>query len=107
MNFSKLLLTILLFLSYGCMANESDRIQETFDTYLQAILNNKGVLAYSLVDQRTKKYWEELIQKVIYSNKKEILECRFADKMTIILARHLTPHAQLLAMDGQTFLNMQ
>jgi hypothetical protein len=85
------------------MANESDRIQETFDTYMQAILNNRGVLAYSVVDQSTKKYWEELFHKVIYSNKNEILEYRLADKFTITLARHLTPHAQLLAMNGQTF----
>ena len=103
MNISKLLLLVLFILNIGCSISDASRINETYAAYRKALLNNEGNLAYSFVDQRTRNYWDALFHKVVYANKKEILELGLVDKMAIIFARHLIPRSLLLSMNGQTY----
>lgn len=101
MNFSKFLLLILLVLAYGCTTPETRRIHQTFDTYMQAIQDDQGVLAYSLIDRKTRKYWDELCYKVVYAEKKDFVEFGLFDRIQVVLARLNIPDTHLIGMNGQ------
>ncbi len=68
---------------------------------MQAIRDDQGSLAYSLVDQRTRRYWDELCHKVIHAEKQDFVEFGLMDKMQVILARLNIPDTHLIAMNGQ------
>ncbi len=69
---------------------------------MHAIQNDHGALAYSLVDQRTRKYWDDLCHKVVYAEKKDFVTFRLFDKIQVILARLNIPDTHLMGMSGQT-----
>ncbi len=119
MKFSQFLVAATLMLSVGCTGYEANRapealetldavtlpesfrVHETFNTWKQAVLNDNGVLAYSLLDRRTRNHWDEIFHDVIHVNEKDFLELRFYHKFKVVEARQIIPHERLKLMNGQ------
>jgi hypothetical protein len=95
--------TLLLVLLFAGCSKEDDRfaVVRAFEGYKSAILNDDGEMAYSLVDENTKRWYDESLSNAISLTRDEIMALGTLDKMQVILVRHRIPARELLQMTGE------
>lgn len=100
-----LLITILLF-SSTLIAQQKDTkkeaVRKAYNDYKTAALNDQGERAYSLIDQRTVDYYEQLAQRVKVIDSTALEERTLSDKLQILLIRSLATAEQIQAFDGKS-----
>lgn len=76
-------------------------VHEAFTTYKMAILNDDGNRAFSVVDKRTRDYYDELHRLSVSGSETEIRGLSLMDMMQVVLMRHRIPSEEFLSMTGE------
>lgn len=76
-------------------------VKAAFHDYKEAILNDNGEKAFSLVDNRTRKYYSDILQQSIILDSLAVNELSILDKMMVLIIRSKVPKEKLLKMDGK------
>jgi len=80
------------------------KIQDCFEGYKSAILNDKGGEAVEFVDSRTIKYYSDILEKTKNADSTEIENLNAMDKLLVFSVRHRTSKEDILSFDGKQLL---
>ena len=83
---------------------EEKLVQQSFDNYKTAILNDKGNEAVKYVDSRTIAYYEQMLELVKTADSSKIETLSILDKLMVFSIRHRTPKETILGFDGKSLL---
>lgn len=98
-----LLYIVTLFVVHFAFGQDKDQVIQTFNAYKSAILENKGTQASELISERTKDFYDLMIQHALESDSATVDDLPFFDKFTVLIMRHSIPKDQLLVMDSKGF----
>ncbi|MEM0965481.1 MAG: hypothetical protein AAGJ81_04965 [Verrucomicrobiota bacterium] len=101
----KSLWLVLLFALFvtGCSSDpENASVKQAFEDYKSAILNDDAETAYGLVNENTKAWYGETLDRVLTSNRDQIMELGVLDKIQVILIRHRVPREEILQMTPES-----
>lgn len=76
-------------------------VRATFDSYKKALTNKQGERAAELVDSGTLNYYQQMRDKALSAEAREVRAMSSSDKINVLVFRHLIPLAQLKQMDGR------
>jgi len=93
-------LTISLF---GQSTNE-EMVRKAFDDYKSAILNDKGIDAVKLVDSKTIKYYNEVLDWVKNADSAKVETLSLLNKLMVFTVRHRASKNDILSFDGKSLL---
>lgn len=80
-------------------------VAKSFENYKKAILTDKAETALSEVDSRTKKYYNELLEKIKTLDSAGVERLPVIDKFSLLVIRHKLPKEKILQMaDNDLFL---
>lgn len=86
----------------GCSNNEDSlAVKQAFEGYKSAILNDDGEAAYGFVDNNTKQWYDETLERVYSFTREDIMKLGVLDKMQVLMVRHRIPVEELLGMSGE------
>lgn len=84
--------------------NEEDLVKKSFQSYKQAILNDKGEEAVKYVDSRTIKYYSEILDLVKTADSTKVETLSILDRLMIFVIRFRTSKEEVLSFDGNSLL---
>lgn len=84
--------------------NEEDLVKKSFQSYKQAILNDKGEEAVKYVDSRTIKYYSEILDLVKTADSTKVETLSILDRLMIFVIRFRTSKEDILSFDGNSLL---
>jgi hypothetical protein len=84
--------------------NQEELVQEAYNNYKSAILNDKGEEAVNYVDSRTIKYYGDILETVKSADKARINSLSLLDKLMVLIIRHKVPKEDILSFDGKQLL---
>ena len=87
----------------GSATDQSAEIIQSFATYKEAIFDDNGELAWSLVDKNTQEYYDKITRMAIYADKPSILALKTWDQVMVLEMRHKIPHELLINMNGKDY----
>jgi len=79
-------------------------VQETFDGYKNAILEEKGETAATFVDSKTIQYYSDILEKTKSADSTTVSDMGIIDRLMVFSIRYRTPKAQILSFDGKKLL---
>ena len=77
------------------------KIQQTFNKYKTALLNNKGEEAIKYLDNQTLEYYSSLLSSIIFKNKKEIEQLSLFDQYSIYFIRAYVGERKILSFQNK------
>ena len=80
---------------------DEKEIRDCFTRYKQSILNTQGKVAVEYVDQKTIKFYDEILEQVKSARRPDIEQETFIVKMMILTIRHRVPKETILSMSGK------
>ncbi len=83
---------------------EVESIKKSFDSYKNAILNDKGKEAVKYVDSKTIKYYSEILELIKSADSTKIESLSITDKLMVLIIRHRTTKKEILSFDGKMLL---
>lgn len=98
-----LLLLITGQLTYG-QKSEDKLVKKSFDNYKSAILNDNGEEAVKYVDNRTIKYYSDILELVKSADSSKIETLSILDKLMVFSIRHRTSKDDILSFEGKSLL---
>jgi hypothetical protein len=84
--------------------NEAAAVKASFDNYKSAILNDQGEQAVRQVDDRTIKYYDNILEKVKTADSATVESLSLLDKIMVFSIRHRASEAEILSFDGPKLL---
>jgi hypothetical protein len=90
-------------LTYG-QKNGKIQVQQSFENYKSAILNDRGEDAVKYVDSRTIKYYGDILEIVITADSSKVETLPFLDKLMVFSIRHRMLKEDILSFDGKSLL---
>lgn len=88
--------------SYGVSADDVvSEIRNSFDSYRQALTNNSGVQASSVISQKTLNYYQTLRDSALKDSKEEVRQLPILMKMTVLMYRIRLKPSELQSMNGK------
>ena len=85
------------------LSDEQAAVIEAMNAYKRAILAGDGEAAVELIDRKTIKYYDELLEKILYADSVTMVSLPIVDQISILLARQTIPLKVLKRMDGSSF----
>lgn len=95
------LLVALISINLCAQSPDAELVVESFETYKNAILNDKGELAADHVDSRTMQYYTSILEKIRTADSSVVKALGIIDKITLLSVRHRAPKEELLTFDGR------
>ncbi|MDP4184224.1 MAG: hypothetical protein Q8862_03560 [Bacteroidota bacterium] len=80
---------------------EKENIKKCYETYKKSLLNNDGKQAYACLDKKTRKYYDELLDKIKTYDSIQIEKESIVNKLSILTIRHRVPKDEILKMNGE------
>lgn len=77
-------------------------IMQAFADYRSSILDRKGKKAYELVDSNTKRYYDDIMRKILYATEKETKALSVMGRFMVVFARHQINPEDLAKMNGES-----
>jgi len=99
-----LLIIILISLNSKAQNQEEKSVIKSFDTYKNAILNDKGKLAANSVDSRTLTYYSNILDQTKNADSIKLNTLGIIDKFTVLTLRHRASRDEILSFDGRGVL---
>ena len=93
--------SILLFL-HASAQPDTTLVKDCFNKYKEAVLNDKGAAAYSVLDKKTIVYYNELLEKVKTYDSLKLEKESIINKVTILTMRHRATKEEIMKMTGET-----
>lgn len=90
--------------SIACQNNEKTLVSNAFNNYKTAILNDKGEEAVKYVDQRTIKYYNDMLDLVKNADSAKVEKLSILDKLMVLTIRHRTSKEEILKFEGKSLL---
>lgn len=81
----------------------NDEIITTFNNYRDALLNEDSDAAYNSIDSKTKKYYQKILNTVLYGKAEEVKQMSSIDKIFIIRSRHQIPPEELTTFNTESY----
>jgi hypothetical protein len=98
-----ILIIILSTLFLSCENNkEEELINESFNNYKNAVINDNGKEAVKYVDTRTIKYYGRLLELTKTADSLQIEKSTIIEKFFVLALRHTTPKDSIFKFNGQT-----
>jgi len=103
---TKLALSILFLITFNSKAQnqEEKSVVESFETYKDAILNDKGEIAVSSVDSRTLSYYSNILNQTKEADSTKLNSLGVIDKFTVLTMRHKASKEEILSFNGKGVL---
>lgn len=100
-----LLLVLSLVGASGGWAQQSseDLVRSCFERYRTAIMSGQAGAAYAEINQNTKAYYDDMLDKVLYLSAAEVKSLTALEKIFIAQSRHRIPLQELQAFDGEGY----
>lgn len=99
-------LALLMFLFVAQLANaqknEKEAVQQSFENYMSAILNDQGEDAANYIDSRTVAYYSKLLESSKTADSVQIESMSILDKLMLFSIRHRTSKEDILSFDGKS-----
>jgi hypothetical protein len=83
---------------------EKEIVRKAFDDYKSAILNDKGNDAVKLVDSKTIKYYNDVLDWVKNADSAKVESFSLLNKLMVFTVRHRASKKDILAFDGKSLL---
>ena len=93
-----LILVLQILLSCAVGKDEKEVI-ECFEKYKTAILNSMGEEAMKYIDSKSVDYYQNILDKVLYADKEEVMKESFINRAMIFRIRHSIPLENVKKMD--------
>jgi hypothetical protein len=103
-TFTILLLTLALSTYCNGQKIEEKSIQEAFDNYKAAILNDKGDEAVKYIDSKTIKYYSDILELAINADSSQVNCLSLFDRLMVFSIRHRISKEEVLSFDGEGLL---
>jgi len=98
-------LIVLLTVQMACgQKSEEIQVRKSFDNYKSAILNDKGDEAIKYVDNRTIKYYNDILELTKTADSSKIETLSILDKLMVFTIRHRTSTEDILNFNGKSLL---
>ena len=99
-------LLVLLVSSTSAFTQKSEvkAVKVSFDSYKQAILNDRGEEAVQFVDSRTINYYGDVLEKVKHADSATVNALPLMDKVMVFSVRHRATKEDILSFDGKGLL---
>jgi hypothetical protein len=99
------ILSLLLILSTSIYSqSDKELVLETFNSYKNAVLTDKGDVASGLVDSRTINYYSGILEKTKTADSLQVNSLGIIDKLTVLTMRHRASKKELLGFKGKDLL---
>jgi len=102
-------IVLIIFLStflLSCENNkEEERINESFNNYKNAVINDNGKDAVKYVDTRTIKYYSRLLELTKTADSIQIEKSTIIEKFFVLAVRHTTPKDSIYKFTGKTLFS--
>lgn len=99
-NFTILLVLTMAFNVGLAQKKQEKRVRKSFESYKDAILNDKGAKAVACVDSRTIKYYSEILETSKSADSASVNALGLLDKLMVLTIRHRATKEQILGFDG-------
>ncbi len=99
-----IVLLLLTVQTIACQNNDKKLISNVFNNYKTAILNDKGEEAVKYVDQRTIKYYNDMLDLVKNADSAKVEKLSMLDKLMVLAIRHRTSKEEILKFEGRSLL---
>lgn len=84
----------------SCVANKDEiEVIECYEKYKTAILNSMGEEAIKYIDSKSVDYYQEILDKVLYADKEELIKESVVSRLKIFQIRHSIQLENLKKMD--------
>ncbi len=80
---------------------EKKQIENCFRTYKDAILTNQGKIAVNSVDDKTIKYYTEILEKIKKTDSITLDGLGIIDKFSVLTFKHRASKKEILSFDGK------
>ena len=104
----KRILILIPFLSFAFSLSgqmgEKEMVRKAFDDYKSAILNDKGNDAAKLVNSKTIKYYNDVLDWVKNADSAKVESFSLLNKLMVFTVRHRASKKDILAFDGKSLL---
>jgi hypothetical protein len=99
----KIINTIIFFLFLNCNAQkgEKEQITQCFNTYKKAIITNEGKVAVKQIDNRTVKYYSEILEKIKSADSLTLNNLNILDKFSVLSLKHFATKEEILSFNGK------
>lgn len=106
MKFKTILFSILLITTSSCIGQENTKklVNDAYNNYKTAILNDKGEEAVKYVDSRTIKYYNDILELVKNADSVTVTNLSILDKLMVFTIRHTSTKKDILSFDGKGLL---
>ncbi|ODS23226.1 hypothetical protein AB835_10025 [Candidatus Endobugula sertula] len=82
-------------------ATDEEMVKWTFATYVNAVTNDKGILAYSSVDKNTRDYYDYVYKVSMDLSNENFSSISILDKIHILTVRYMISEDKLSKMNGE------
>lgn len=93
-------LLILTFSSASAMADEEAKVQQAFQTYRKALLDQNGKAAWEVVDSHTQEYYEDIAKDCLSLKREDLVRLDMLTKFMILRIRLEFREEQLKTFNG-------
>jgi len=102
----KLMMTFFLILAISVFGQENgeELVRKAFDNYNTALMNHYGKEAVKYVDDKTIKYFTDILDQVKNADSTKIETFSINDKIMVFSIRHRISKDNILSFDGTTLL---
>ena len=83
---------------------DEKEIRDCFNRYKKAVLNDRGKEAVECVDQKTIKYYEDVLEWTKSAKRQEVEQMSFMDKMMVLMLRHRIPQETVRLKSGKELI---
>lgn len=80
------------------------RVRDSFESYINATVNNNGQAALDLLDTKTKDYYKTALSIVLYAEREDVERLDALDKFLVLRSRNVIPKQQLVTFQGDDLL---
>lgn len=95
---------LLISISSTAQTSEKDLVLKSFETYKNAILNDKGEIAADCVDSRTIKYYSTILEISKNADSLKINSLDILDKLMVLSIKHRTSKEDIVSFNGRDLL---
>lgn len=80
---------------------EEKLVRQAFDDYKSSILNDKGDEALNYIDQKTIRYYTDILEVIKNADSAKVNSLSLIDKITVFSIRHRATKEEIIKMDGK------
>ncbi len=84
------------------MRRDEKAVLETFRKYQEAVLADRGSVAWVYVDERTRSYYDRMVEIIRSADSATVSALPLLDRITVLFSRYRVPLDTLKRMDGKS-----